>query len=362
MKKEDLFRMVLTKPDINLKKDMKDSWDSIAKPIDSLGLLEDLVIKVGTIKGKNDISLAKKCVVVMCSDNGVEEEGITQSGRDVTYKVARALGMGESSVCTLAKSAGVDVFPVDIGVDCEDRIPGVEYKKIRRGTNNFLNEAAMSEEECLQAIKTGIDTVFSLKEKQYNIICTGEMGIANTATTALVAALLLELSAEEVTGRGAGLDDVRLEKKKKVIAQGIEKYKAEIDAIDDISDRAFETLRVAGGFDIAAMVGLFIGGALYHIPIVIDGVISAVAAFIAYMINPVPEDYMIPSHMSREPVAKILFSEDNLNMKPILCADLALGEGTGAVLFMPILDMALSFFKNGLRFADVDIEKYERFN
>ncbi|MBR6222524.1 MAG: nicotinate-nucleotide--dimethylbenzimidazole phosphoribosyltransferase [Lachnospiraceae bacterium] len=362
MKKEDLFNIVLSKPNENIRREMKEGWDSIAKPIDSLGLLEDMIIKVSTIKGNTNISLDRKCVVVMCADNGVVEENITQSGKDVTYKVAKAMGMGESSVCTLAKACGVDVFPVDVGIDTDEKIKGVEQKKIRKSTNNFLKEPAMSEEECSLAIKAGIDTVFTLKEKQYNIICTGEMGIANTSTTALCAALLLDLDASKVTGRGAGLDDERLAKKKRVIAEGIEKYRPMIKAINDTPDRAFEVLRIAGGLDIAAMVGLYIGGALYHIPIVIDGVISALAAYIAVLINPVVSEYIIPSHMSREPVAKLLFSEENLNMRPIIDADLALGEGTGAVLLMPVLDMALSFFKNGLRFADIDIEKYQRFN
>ena len=211
----------------------------------------------------------------------------------------------------------------------------------------------MTEEEAIKAIFTGIEMVSDCKEKGYKILATGEMGIGNTTTSSAVAAALLHCEVAEVTGRGAGLSDEKLIHKQKIITEAIDKYGLkEADAL-----RILETV---GGFDIAGLAGVCIGGALYHVPIVLDGVISMVAALLAERIVPGTKDYLIPSHKGKEPAMGRLAKE--LNVKPVIDGNMALGEGTGAVMMFSLLDIALSVYQDRTTFSDINIEKYERFS
>lgn len=202
----------------------------------------------------------------MCADNGIVAEGVSQSGQEVTAVVAGFMGQQASSVGKMARRAGVDVIPVDIGINTKETLPGVRDCKVMQGTRDFLQEPAMTEEEALQALSVGIDLVRECKDKGYQLIGTGEMGIGNTTTSSMLVAALTGRTAEEVTGRGAGLNDAGLLRKQQVIAQALEKYEKEIR-----SAHALSMLAAFGGLDIAGMAGVCIGGALYHVPVVLDG-------------------------------------------------------------------------------------------
>ena len=210
--------MISTDPfDDQTYKEVKRRWDLVAKPLGSLGLLEDMTARIGAVQGCADLDISKRAVIAMCADNGIVAEGISQSGQDVTAAVASWMGRDESSVCKMASGFGIDVIPVDVGINMEGSPEGVVCRKVMKGTRDFAKEPAMTEDECMQAVDAGIDMVGECSLKGYKLLAAGEMGIGNTTTSAALAAALLGLDAEEMTGRGAGLSDSGLEKRLDVI-------------------------------------------------------------------------------------------------------------------------------------------------
>ena len=360
---DELLKIRIGRTDENIYRRVKAGWDGISKPLDGLGDFEELICRIAAIKGEENLTLNKRAAVIFCSDNGIVEEGISQSSKEITKSVAKALGSGISSACTLARFARVEVIPVDIGIDSDEKIDGVRDMKISKGTRNFLLEPAMTEEETIKAIKSGMEIVKELAQKDYDIISTGEMGIGNTTTSAAVLSELLEIDSDKVTGRGAGLDDKGLSRKKQVIKEACDKYSfdASFDgSCNDEKIRTFMILRSLGGLDIAALTGVFIGGALNHIPVVIDGVISATAALLAEKFIPGVKDYMIASHSGREAGCSLALKE--LGLFSYINGNMALGEGTGALMLFPIIDMVLDFYNNAAKFSDYKIEEYKRFS
>ena len=265
--------------------------------------------------------------------------------------VAKSMARKGSSVCKMAQSIGAETIPVDIGINSEESIPGVLDRKVRPGTRNFLKEPTMTEEETVRAIVTGIKLVQDCKEKGYGLLATGEMGIGNTTTSSAVTAALLQCEAEEVTGRGAGLTDQGLTRKQQVVRTALETY-------DLWHADAFTVLQTVGGLDIAGLTGMCIGGALWHIPIVLDGVISMAAALVAERLFPGVREYLIPSHQGKEPAAVKL--ADALQLSPVIHAGMALGEGTGAVMMFTLLDMAMSIYGQSATFSEIAVEQYKR--
>lgn len=351
--RKELEKLTVKAPDEKICKKVLYNLDHVAKPLDGLGRFEALAAQIGAIQRTENIDISRKAVIIMCADNGIVAEGISQSGQEVTLAVVKKMAEKKSSVGKMAGTIGVDTIPVDIGVNHKSKIPGVLDKRICPGTRNFRNEPAMTEKEAIKAIFTGIEMVSDCKEKGYKILATGEMGIGNTTTSSAVAAALLHCEVAEVTGRGAGLSDEKLIHKQKIITEAIDKYGLkEADAL-----RILETV---GGFDIAGLAGVCIGGALYHVPIVLDGVISMVAALLAERIVPGTKDYLIPSHKGKEPAMGRLAKE--LNVKPVIDGNMALGEGTGAVMMFSLLDIALSVYQDRTTFSDINIEQYERFS
>ena len=324
-------------------------WNSVAKPLGSLGIFEEMVKKIAAIQQTADVDISKRTVVVMCADNGVTAEGVTQTDSEVTALCAEAIGNGTSNINVLADVYGADVIAVDIGIARDVDCVSVKNRKIMYGTGNIAKGPAMSRDEAEKAICTGMDIVRELADLGTGIIITGEMGIGNTTTSAAVSSVLLGLSPEAVTGRGAGLSDEGLLRKVKAVRQAIEINRPDVnDAVDIISK--------VGGLDIAGMTGLFLGGAVYGIPVVIDGVISAVSAVLAYKLTPACIDYMLPSHVSDEPAGKLLL--DMIGLRAPLEAGMRLGEGTGGAMLLPLLDGALSVYNSSHRFDDIGIERY----
>lgn len=350
--REILEELHIDKPDSENFARVKAVWDSIAKPLDGLGEFETMLARVGAITGTTELSLEGKVILTFCADNGIVAEHVSQSGQEVTRIVTEFMGRRESSVGKMAARAGVDVIPIDIGINSNQSIPGVRNCKVRPGTRNFLREPAMTEEETLQAISVGIALVEECKNAGYSIIGTGEMGIGNTTTSSAVAAVLLGMKPEEVTGRGAGLSDESLFHKQQVIAEAVSHYPVErMDAL--------EVLATFGGLDIAGMAGVCIGGALNHVPIVLDGLISSVAALVAEHLIPGVKDYLLASHLSKEPAAAAIAR--CLGLHPVIDAGLGLGEGTGAVMLFSLLDLALALYGGQTTFAQMEIGQYQRF-
>ena len=349
--RQELEQIRVETPDAEAARLVKKHWDTLAKPLDGMGSFETLTAQIGAIQGTAQIDLSKKAVLIFCADNGIVEEGVSQTGQEVTLAVAKSMAKKGSSVCRMAESIGAETIPVDIGINSKEKIPGVLDRKVCPGTRNFRKEPAMTEEETVRAVAAGMELVRDCRERGYGILATGEMGIGNTTTCSAVTAALLKCKAEEVTGRGAGLTDQGLMRKQRVIREALEKY-------DLWNADAFTVLQTVGGLDIAGLTGMCIGGALWHVPIVLDGVISMAAALVAERMFPGVREYLLPSHLGKEPAAVKLAGA--LQLSPVIHAGMALGEGTGAVMLFALLDMAMSIYGQSATFSQIEVEQYKR--
>ncbi|OUQ82589.1 nicotinate-nucleotide--dimethylbenzimidazole phosphoribosyltransferase [Flavonifractor sp. An10] len=328
----------------------KARWDSIAKPLGSLGALEDAVIRIAGMTGSPDVDISKRAVVVMCADNGVVAEGVTQTGQEVTAIVAENMSTGDTSVCAMSRAAGAEVVPVDIGTVTPLKGARIRQKCVRRGTANMTQGPAMSREEAVQAILAGVEIARELRGRGVKLLATGEMGIGNTTTSSALAAVLLNRPVEDMTGRGAGLSSEGLQRKIRAIETAVRVNRPDPGDVLDV-------LHKVGGLDIAGLAGVFLGGALCRTPVLVDGFISSVAALVAARLCPQCKDYMLGSHASEEPASQLVLSE--LNLRPFLYAGMRLGEGTGAVAVMPLLDMGLAVYREMTTFEDTNIEAYQ---
>lgn len=325
-------------------------WDSVAKPLSSLGLLEDDIVKISALTGDPTCPLEKRAVLVFCADNGVVAQKVTQTGSEVTAAVACNMAAGGGCVCRMAGVAHAEVYPVDIGMLEEQNVEGLLCRNVARGTQDITLGPAMTREQVKEAIAVGIDLVGELKAKGYRIIATGEMGIGNTTTSSAVVSVLLGCDPALVTGRGAGLDSDGLRRKVEVIRRAVE-----INAPDP--DDALDVLAKVGGLDIAGLAGAFLGGAIHRVPILVDGFISSAAALVADRLCPASRAAMLASHVSAEPAGRMVL--DELGLAPLICAGMRLGEGTGAVAALPLLDMALAIYHTMNSFDDLGIEEYQ---
>lgn len=338
----------------------KKHLDSIAKPLDSLGLLEDMVVKLCRIgRSEKPYPLEKRALLVLCADHGVVEEGVTQTDSSVTRVVAENFAKGNSTVNYMAEVAGVDVYPVDAGMKGEcyrDRTlrrDAVADRKIAEGTGNLTKEAAMTGEQCRRALEEGKALVKELKEKGYTILAVGEMGIGNTTPTSVLAGLYLNKDAGEVTGKGAGLSCEGYERKCRAVERALTRIRAEHHTDPQ------ELLAEGGGLEIAMMAGVFLGAVKEEIPVVLDGAISCVAALAAYRIDCRVTDYLLPSHMSGEGTGAMALS--TLGLQAPVRAGMRLGEGTGALTLFPLLSMAMEVYEKMGTFTNYEIRSYERF-
>lgn len=346
--------------DQKIQSKITDRWDSLSKPIQGLGEFETIIAKIGAAKKSADIAIAKPVVVVMCADNGVVEEGISQSPMDVTATVAERLAKGLSNVTLMARESNIDVLPVDVGIAkpfCRD---GIADKHVCNGTRNFTKEAAMSMEETLDAIAAGINVASDLIQNGCDIVLTGEMGIGNTTTSSALASLLLQISAADVTGPGAGLPSEKIAHKAQVIERGILLHFGDLP--ENLTNKKIPPLSMlskVGGLDIAALTGLIIGCAAKRTPVILDGFISCIAALLAVSLNPSVKDYIIGSHQSSEPAFQAIAKQ--LSIRPVIHAGMHLGEGTGAIMMIPLLRMALQIYQSDETFSRAGITPYTKY-
>lgn len=314
-------------------------WNSKMKPIGSLGVMEEIVLKLsGIFENSFENIKTKGCHIVAAADNGIIDEGISSCPIEYTKIVAEAMLNKTAAIGIMCNSLGVDLKVVDAGIKTKiDREYSNLYNlKVMNGTENFYKAPAMTVEQVVETIENGILFVEEL-ENDYDIFSTGEMGIGNTTTSSAILYSLTKSSIEDVVGRGGGLSDESFLKKKKVIFESCIKYNTfQLDTLEVLAD--------VGGLDIAFLVGLYIGAAKCRKLILVDGFISSVAALAACKLNPLIKDYLLITHLSEEPGMKIVLRE--LEAKPFLDMNMRLGEGTGAVLAYPIIKSALEVYKN----------------
>ena len=332
---------------MNAMEQAKQRGDAIAKPLHALGRLEDLIVQIAGVQGTADVRIDKRCALVFCGDHGVVREGVSQVGSEVTALVAKSIAEGTGNINLMAGAAQADVFAVDMGMLTP--VPGTIDRRVGAGTANMTKGPAMSRAQAEQAVQSGIGLMGEMKQRGYQIAVIGEMGIGNTTASSAVASALLDMPVETVTGRGAGLSDEGLKRKIAAIQRAIQVNRPH-------GDDPMDVLCKLGGFEIAGMAGAFLGGYQYHLPAITDGVIPNVAALIAARMCGEAASAILPGHVSAEPADRIILEE--LGMEPILHARMALGEGTGGVLLLPLLDMALRVYHGPHTFVGLGMEAY----
>ena len=341
----------ITRPDETARTAAHAHWASLAKPLGGLGRLETMLEDAAALTGTAELAFSRRAVLVLCADNGVVAQGVSQTDQSVTRAVAENLAARRTSVCQMAKTARCEVVPVDLGMAGEP-VPGVQNCRIAAGTADFTTGPAMTRQQAVDAIAAGMGLVRAQKAAGVQLLATGEMGIGNTTTSAAVAAVLIRADARSLVGRGAGLSDASLARKRDVVERAIDANSP--DPADPI-----DVLSKVGGFDIAAMCGFYLGAAASKAPALLDGVISCTAALCAARLCPNALGYLVGTHASSEPASQELLRE--LGIKAPLDAGMHLGEGAGAMAYLPLLDSALRVYRDGKTFTATGMAAYEHF-
>jgi nicotinate-nucleotide--dimethylbenzimidazole phosphoribosyltransferase len=306
----------------------------LCKPRGTLGVLEDIAVQLASVQNRLRPSHQNKLMVVCAGDHGVVEEGVSIYSKDVTYQQILNFEKSGGCITILSENAGAKVVLVDVGVDHDlPPHPRLVSAKIAKGTGNIAKGPAMTREEAVRSVLTGIEVV--LMEPYVDLVAAGEMGIGNTTPSSCIAAVLAGLTPLESCGKGSGLDDAQVLHKAEVIARAIEINKP--DPNDPL-----DVLAKVGGYEIGAMCGVYLGAAIRRAGIVIDGFIAAAAASLAEKLSPGIRKFMIAGHKSREKAHIALL--DYLELKPILDLGMWLGEGSGAAVAMYICQCACEHF------------------
>ena len=337
-------------PDADAMAKARTRLDSLTKPPGSLGTLEDIAVTLAGISGEVFFDARKRCVIIMASDNGVVEEGVASAPQAVTCSQTLSIAKGLAGVSVIAGQFNTDLIIVDIGVNADIDHPLVRNRKIRKSTWNIAKQNAMTYDEAVRAILTGTETAVDAVKDGYRLLGAGEMGIGNTTTSSAVLCALAGVPVEQAAGKGAGLREDAFRHKIDVIKKSLKNNNPNpADPID--------VLAKVGGFDIAAMAGVYIGGAYTRTPVVIDGFISMVAALAASRINPVVREYMIASHASYEP--GFAHAARAVGIEPCLHMNMRLGEGSGCPIMFAVIDAACAVIRNMGTFEQANIgEEY----
>ena len=320
-----------------IEREITHKWDLLDKPQKSLGNVEKMVAKYGAMLGCELPNVLKPAMLLMCGDHGIAKYGVSAYPPEVTIQMINGYMRGTAGANVMARYANTDLFVVDIGVNADlSHFEGVRNEKVAFGTEDFTKGPAMTKEQAVKALQVGIKVADECIDKGYNLLVTAEMGIGNTTSTAAIASAMLKLSPELTVGRGTGINDERLQIKRRVVAEGLA-----VNA--PIADDALDVLCKLGGYDHAGLAGMILGGARRGIPTMIDGVNATAAAMLAWGIYPECADYMLCSHLSEEIAHRRMLSQ--LNLHPIVDAGMRLGEGTGASLAVVVLQTALGLYK-----------------
>ena len=303
----------------------------------SLGRMEEIAIQLAGITGNVKNDMKKKCVIIMSADNGITAKGVSSAPKEVTVSMTECFTKYVTGVGVFSRASKSDLFVYDIGIDGDIHDPKVINKKIKRGTADFSEGSAMTYEEALQAILVGIEAVKDAVNQGYQVIGTGEMGIGNTSSSTAVICALTGTPLSRAVGRGAGLTDEAYQNKVDLLETAIRINQP--DKNDPI-----DVLAKVGGLDIAGLVGVYLGAAYFRVPVVIDGYISSVAAYVAFLLNNKTKQYMIESHVTEEIGYQIIKME--MDLKPMFYMNMRLGEGSGCPFAFFAIDCANSMMNH----------------
>jgi len=328
--------------------------DVLTKPLGSLGMLEDIAAQMVSIRQNDSAEPLQKAVYVFAADHGITAEGVSAYPREVTRQMVLNFLAQGAAINVLAKLHRVEMNVIDVGVDSDfDDVAGLLDRKVRRGTRNMLQEAAMSDAEVTQALEVGFKLAVEAKVKGHSLLAVGEMGIGNTTAASAITAVLTNQPVALVTGKGTGLDAGAQVHKQQIVSAIIKKHFEGLKTIP--SPDPLDVLHCIGGLEIAAMTGLILGAARNGIAVVADGFISTAAAAIAFTIEPRVGGYLFAGHQSEEPGHRVLL--EYIGLRPILALNMRLGEGTGAVLAMPIIESAMALYNQMATFASAGVSE-----
>ncbi|MFI5295389.1 MAG: nicotinate-nucleotide--dimethylbenzimidazole phosphoribosyltransferase [Thermodesulfovibrionales bacterium] len=321
--------------------------DNLTKPPGSLGRLEEFARRLVAITENRKPSLDKKVIFTLAGDHGVVAEGVSAYPKEVTPQMVFNFLRGGAGINVLARHAGSEIVVVDIGVDHDfGEVEGLLNMKVMKGTRNFAKGPAMTRDEAMKCVESGIELANGYAKKGYRIIGTGDMGIGNTTPSSAIASVLTGAPVSEVTGKGTGISDEALLRKIKVIEDAIRLNKPDPkDAIDVLSK--------VGGTEIGGIAGVILGAASNRIPVIIDGFISTAGALVAYTIEPAVGDYMFAAHNSVEKGHRVML--ERMGLTPIVDLGLRLGEGTGAALAMLMIEAGLKIYKEMATFQEAGV-------
>ena len=331
---EDLY---IEQPNQQIREEVLKNWQSVLLPDEDMGILADLTADYLMMTDGRGIRGVKPVMLLMCGDHGICKYGVSAFPQEVTLQMINGYGRGTAGANVMARHAGADIIVVDVGTNFDlQAFPHVRQCKIAWGTEDFTHGPAMTKEQAIAALETGMRIADEAIDHGCNLLETGEMGIANTTSTAAIAAGFLDLPAELTTGRGSGINDERMKIKTEVVRRGLEVNKPK-------PGDGMDVLCKVGGYDHAGLAGMILAGAARHVPTMVDGVNATAAALIAYGISPNCAKYMLCSHLSSDVSAKKML--EVLGLKPIVHAGMRLGEGTGASLAISILRSALDTYR-----------------
>ena len=339
----------ITPPDEQWRARARTHLDQLTKPLGSLGRLEELAAQIVSIRRETVTAPLRKAVYVFAADHGITVEGVSAYPSAVTHQMVLNFLAGGAAINVLARLHGVDLRVVDMGVDADlDRTSGLLHHKIARGTANMLRQAAMTDEQLAQALRVGAQLASEAAADGVTVLAIGEMGIGNTTSASAITCALTGSAASVATGRGTGLDAEAHVRKVAVVDAILKKHFTAAPTPIDI-------LRCAGGLEIAGITGMVMGAARHRLVVVADGFISTAAAALAVALAPNVRGYLIAGHRSEEPGHGILL--DYLELKPILSLEMRLGEGSGAVLAMPVIESAIALYGQMATFASAGVSE-----
>lgn len=325
--------------------------DSLTKPRGSLGCLEDIVRRYAAIRRDSRASMSGGALCVFVADHGVAEESVSAYPQAVTAEMLRNIAGGSAAISVLARRFGYRLWVVDVGVAADTSaaaLPGVLYRRIGASTRNLTREAAMSAAQARAALEAGVEVARNAIAAGATLIGIGEMGIANSTSAAALLAAFTGLTPERLAGRGTGVDDAGMRRKVAVIERALNLHRT---ALRD----PLATLAALGGFEIAAMAGVCLGGAALKVPVVVDGFIATAAALAAERLSPGLFAHLFFGHRSAEGGhAPVL---ERLGVRPIIDLEMRLGEGTGAALAMSTIESALALFREMATFESAGVSE-----
>jgi nicotinate-nucleotide--dimethylbenzimidazole phosphoribosyltransferase len=341
----------ITPPDESWRTRARTQLDTLTKPLGSLGRLEDLAAQIVSIRREPLQAPVRKAVYIFAADHGVTAEGVSAYPSAVTHQMVLNFLAGGAAINVLARLHGVDLHVVDMGVDAEfNAVPGLLHHKVARGTANMLHEPAMNDEQLAQALLAGAALGGEAAGAGVILLAIGEMGIGNTTSASAITCALTGAHPALATGRGTGLDSQARGRKVAVVDAILKKHFA-----SQAAPSAIDIIRCMGGLEIAGMVGMVLAAARHRIAVVADGFISTAAVALAVALEPRVQGYVIAGHRSEEPGHAILL--EFLQLKPVLTLEMRLGEASGAVLAMPVVESAMALYTEMATFASAGVSE-----